>query len=113
VVDIDLILFSQRRLTQSLLTNSNRITNLHAECGRHMRSQVLMSLLVTVCGPYVRSLDQLTNPRRTVLGDVVQVIPADNERSRHFCRDNFAGQDSPTNRDVAGKGAFLVCARPV
>ena len=41
------------------LTNSDRITNLHTECRRHVCSQVLMSLLVTVCGPYVRSQDQL------------------------------------------------------
>jgi len=41
----------------------------------------------------------------------VQVIPADNDCPRHFRRDDFAGQDSPTNRDIAGEGTLLVCAR--
>lgn len=50
----------------------------------------------------------LPRSRRTVFGDVVQVIPADNDCPCHFGRDDFAREDAPTNRDIASKGAFLV-----
>lgn len=36
-------------------------------------------------------------PGRTVFGDVVEVIPTDNDCPRHLRGDDLAGQDSPTD----------------
>ncbi len=44
-----------------------------------------------------------------VFRHVVKIFATDDERSVHFRRDNGAGQDSSSDRDQAGEGAFLVC----
>lgn len=46
-----------------------------------------------------------------VFGDKVKVFSADDQRSVHLGRDDFAGQDTSSDRDLAGEGAFLVCKR--
>ena len=46
-----------------------------------------------------------------VLGDVVEVFAADDERAVHLRRNNCAGEDTATDRDEACEGAFLVCSR--
>jgi len=48
------------------------------------------------------------SPARTVFGNVVKVIPTNDNRSVHFGGHDFAGEDAATNRDVASEGAFLV-----
>ena len=50
------------------------------------------------------------NAGRTVLGDVVEVVPADDEGAVHFGGDDLASQDTATDGDVASEGALLVCA---
>ena len=45
---------------------------------------------------------------RTVLGDVVKIISSDNDCAGHLRRDNTAGEDTATDRDVTGEGALLV-----
>lgn len=59
-----------------------------------MGGEVLVSLLVTV-----------------VLGDVVEVFSADDERTVHLGGDNGAGQDTATDGDETGEGALLVYSR--
>jgi hypothetical protein len=44
-----------------------------------------------------------------VLGDVVQVLAADDEGSVHLGGNDGAGQDTATDGDETGEGAFLVC----
>jgi len=43
-----------------------------------------------------------------VLGNEVEVFAADDESSVHFGRDNGSGEDSPTDRNLAGEGTLLV-----
>lgn len=57
-----------------------------------MGSQVLVALLVTV-----------------VLGDVVEVLAADDDGTVHLGRDDAASQNTATDGDQTGEGAFLVC----
>lgn len=57
-----------------------------------MRRDILVALLVTA-----------------VLGDVVQVVSADDQRPVHLGGDDGASQDASTDRDEAGEGALLVC----
>ena len=38
----------------------------------------------------------------------MEVVPPDDNRTGHLRRDNTAGQDTATNRDVTGEGALLV-----
>ena len=45
---------------------------------------------------------------RTVLGDVVEVVPSDDEGTGHLGGDNTASEDTATDGDVAGEGALLV-----
>jgi len=54
-------------------------------------SQVLVALLVTV-----------------VLGDVVQIISADDDGTGHLGGDDFASEYTTANRDLSGEGALLV-----
>lgn len=56
-----------------------------------MSCKILVPLLITV-----------------VFRDVVQIVPADNNRASHFCRHNLASKDASTNRDLASERAFLV-----
>ena len=46
-----------------------------------------------------------------VLGDPVEVVPADDERARHLGRHHDALENAPADRDVAGEGALLVHVR--
>ena len=46
---------------------------------------------------------------RTVLGNVVEVVPSDNDSTGHFGGNDLAGQDTATDGDVAGERALLVC----
>ncbi len=57
-----------------------------------MRSEVLVSFLVT-----------------GVLVDEVKVFSADDEGSVHLRRNDGASQDTATDGDETGEGAFLVC----
>lgn len=43
-----------------------------------------------------------------VLGDVVEVVTADDDGTVHLGRDNSTGQDTATNGDATGEGALLV-----
>ena len=45
---------------------------------------------------------------RTVFGDVVEVIPTDDDSAGHLRRDNTPGQDATTDGDLAGEWALLV-----
>lgn len=59
-----------------------------------MRSNVLVSLLVTV-----------------VLGDVVKVFTTDDDGTVHLGRDDGTGQNTTTDRNQSGEGALLVFTR--
>ena len=43
-----------------------------------------------------------------VFGDIVKVVSSDNDGSLHFGGDADAFQDSASDGDVAGEGAFLI-----
>jgi hypothetical protein len=45
---------------------------------------------------------------RTVFWDVVEVVPPDDDGAGHLRRDNFARQNTATNRDVPSERAFFV-----
>lgn len=57
-----------------------------------MAGEVLVALLVTV-----------------VLGDEVEVLAADDDGPVHLGGHDGAGQDTATDRNLAGEGALLVC----
>ena len=44
-----------------------------------------------------------------VFGNVVQVVPTDDQRAVHLGGDDGASQDTSTDRDEASEGTFLVC----
>ena len=46
---------------------------------------------------------------RTVLGDVVEVVPSGDKRTGHFGGNDLAGQDTATDGDFTSEGALLVC----
>jgi hypothetical protein len=73
------------------LANSNLVSFLNTKSGRNVCSQIFVSLLIT-----------------RVFGDEVKVFSADDEGAMHLCRNNSAGQDTTTNRNKTGEGAFLV-----
>lgn len=77
---------------RSALTDSDSVTLFDTESRRNVSGEVGVSLLVT-----------------GVFGDKVKVFSADDQRSVHLGRDDFAGQDTASDRDLAGEGAFLVC----
>ena len=56
-----------------------------------MRSKILVSLLIS-----------------SVLGDEVEVFPADNESAVHFGGDDGARQDTATDGNKTGERALLV-----
>lgn len=74
------------------LANGNLVTLLDTESGRDVGGEVLVALLVT-----------------GVLGDEVEILPADDEGAVHLGGDDSAGQDTATDGDEAGEGALLVC----
>ena len=45
---------------------------------------------------------------RTVFGDAMEVVSADDDGAGHLRGDNATGQDAATDRDIAGEGALLV-----
>ena len=47
----------------------------------------------------------------SVLGDEVEVLAADDDGSVHLGRDDGAGKDTATDRNLAGEGALLVCTK--
>ena len=57
-----------------------------------MDGEVLVALLVT-----------------RVLGDIVEVLSADNGGTVHLGRDDSAGEDTATDGDETGERALLVC----
>jgi hypothetical protein len=73
------------------LANGNPVTLLNTESGGDVSSEVLVALLVTV-----------------VLGDVVEVLAADDDGTVHLGGDNTAGQDTATDGDETSEGALLV-----
>jgi hypothetical protein len=77
---------------RSALTNSDLVTLLNTESGGNVRSEVLVSLLVS-----------------GVFGDEVEVFSADDEGTVHLGRDDGSGQDTATDGDETGEGALLVC----
>ena len=74
------------------LADGDLVTLLDTESWRHVCGEVLVALLVTV-----------------VLGDVVEVLAADDQSTVHLCGNDGAGQDTATDGDEAGEGALLVC----
>lgn len=44
-----------------------------------------------------------------VLGDVVEVLAADDDGTVHLGRDNTASQNTAADRDLTDEGALLVC----
>lgn len=76
---------------RSALANSDNVALLDSESGRNVGSKVLVSLLVSV-----------------VLGNVVQVLPSDDDGSVHFGGDNLSGEDLASDGDIANKGTLLV-----
>ena len=46
--------------------------------------------------------------RRTILGDVVEVIPTDDDGTGHLGRNNTASENTATDGDVTGEWALLV-----
>lgn len=77
---------------RSALTNGDLITLLNTESWRDVRSEVLVSLLVT-----------------GVLWDEVKVFSADDEGSVHLRGNDGASQDTATDGDETGERALLVC----
>jgi hypothetical protein len=74
------------------LPNRDLITLLHTKRRRDMRSQILVTLLVS-----------------RVFGDEMKVFATDDEGSVHLRRHNGSCKDTTTDGDFAGEGAFLVC----
>lgn len=79
---------------RSALSNGNLVTLHNTEGWGDVGSEVLVSLLVT-----------------GVLGNKVQVLPADDDGTVHLGGHDGAGQDTATDGDETGEGALLVCRR--
>ncbi len=77
---------------RSALANGNLITFFNTESRGDVSGEVLVALLVT-----------------GVLGDEMEIFPADDEGTVHFGGDDSAGQDTATDGDETGERAFLVC----
>lgn len=74
------------------LTNSDDITIVDTERRGDVGRDVLMPLLVTL-----------------VLGDVVEVVAANDEGTVHFGGDDDTSQNLAADRNLAGERALLVC----
>ncbi len=85
--DVELDSLGQR----TALSNRHDVTLLHGEAGATMRMNVLMTLLET-----------------TVLGNVVKVIPTNDNRALHLGGDDKSLQNFPADRNIAGEGTFLI-----
>lgn len=75
----------------SALADKGNVTDLDGEGGGAVGSEVSVSLLVSV-----------------IFGDVVEVVPSDDNGAVHFGGDDDALQDLTPDADVAGEGAFLI-----
>lgn len=54
-------------------------------------------------------VELVRNPQiRTVFRNIMKVIASDDSGTGHFLRDDFAGQNTSSNRDIACKRALLV-----
>lgn len=67
------------------------VTLFNTEGRGDVGSDVLVSLLVT-----------------GVLGDIVEVFTSDDDRPVHLGRDDRAGEDTATDRDLTGEWALVV-----
>lgn len=76
---------------RTALADGDLITLLNTESGRNVGRDVLVALLVTV-----------------VLGDVVEVVTADDECAVHLGGDDSAGEDTATDGNETSEGALLV-----
>jgi len=76
------------------LADGDLVTLLDTESRRDVCGEVLVPLLVA-----------------GVLGDEVEVLAADDQGAVHLGGDDGAGQDTAADRDEAGEGALLVCAK--
>jgi len=76
---------------RSALSNSHNITILDFEGWGAMGSHILVTLFET-----------------TVLLDVMQIVPSDDNSALHFRGDNKSLEDTSSNRDMASKGTLLV-----
>ena len=85
--DIELDSLSQR----TALTDGHNVAFLHGETGATMSVDVLVTLLET-----------------TVLLDVVEVIPTNDNGALHLRGDDKPLQDLTTDGDVSGEGTLLV-----
>lgn len=45
----------------------------------------------------------------TVFGNIMEVVPSDDNGAGHFGGNNFAGQDTATDGDFTSEWAFLIC----
>jgi len=82
---------SDRLAQRSALTHCNLVTLLHTESWRNVGSQIAVPLLITM-----------------VLGDVVEVIPSDDDGTVHLGGDNGSGENTTTDGDETGEWALLV-----
>jgi hypothetical protein len=80
------------RLTQgAALSNGDNITIFDRECRRAVDRNVGVTLFET-----------------TVLGNVVQVVPSDNDGALHFGGNDETLEDASANGNVSGEGALFV-----
>jgi hypothetical protein len=77
---------------RSALSNGDLVTLLNTESRGDVGGKVLVALLVT-----------------GVLGDEVEVLPADDQGTVHLGGNNGTSQDTATDGDQTGEGALLVC----
>lgn len=84
--------FTYRLAQRSALPDGNLIPFLHTKCRRNMRSQILMSFLVS-----------------GVFRHEMEVFASNDQRSMHLGRDDGAREDPTTDRDLACKWAFFIC----
>lgn len=73
------------------LADRNNVTVLDWEGGRAVRGNILVPLFKT-----------------TVLSDVMQVIPSDDDSSLHLRRHDLSDEDPASDRNIPGEGTFLV-----
>jgi hypothetical protein len=74
------------------LSNGNLITLFNTESWRNVRSEILVSLLIS-----------------GVFGDEVKIFSADDECAVHLGGDDSASQDTATDGNETGEWALLVC----
>eukprot|EP00804_Cyclotella_cryptica_P023606 CCRYP_011945-RC/>CCRYP_011945-RC protein AED:0.47 eAED:0.52 QI:0/0/0/1/0/0/3/0/178 len=76
---------------RTALSNCDNISFLHGEAGAAMSVDVLVTLLITL-----------------VLGDVVEVVPTNDNGALHLSGDDKTLDNLTTNGDVSREGALLV-----